>query len=378
MKVSFITPFDAKDVNKWSGIPCYIVKHLSPLCEDFEYVGPLKKKSSLKQKLRRIWHKKILKKRYLKRREPEVTASYARQSEELLKGSDADAVLTPWTLAVSDLQTDKPIVLWSDACFGSLVDFYAQFTNLCDRSLKDGHALEQKALDRCKYVVYSSQWAADGAIEHYNLPHEKVKVIPFGANIECDRTESDIEAIISNKQNEVCKLLFLGKDWKRKGGEIALNVVKQLNERGTKTELTVVGCTPEFEDGIPEYVNIIGFLNKATDAGCNKLNQLLEESHFMILPTYAEAYGIVFCEASSYGLPSIALDRGGVPVTDQVNGLLFDVDAPIDEYCEKIETLMNDGEAYAALARSSFKEYSENLNWNVASQRMLDLLETIK
>jgi len=80
-----------------------------------------------------------------------------------------------------------------------------------------------------------------------------------------------------------------------------------------------------FDGGTPEFVNVIGFVDKASADGYAMLNKPLEESHFMILPTFAEAYGIVFCEASSFGLPSIALKRGGVPVKDHVNGLLFDV-----------------------------------------------------
>lgn len=318
---------------------------------------------------------KSKKKTFLLRREPEIITSYARQSEAILDKIDYDVILTPWTLVISELVTNKPIVLWSDACFASLVDYYAQFSNVCLRSLKYGHSLEQKALDKCNCIVYSSEWAAEEAIRHYSLAPSKVKVIPFGANIECNRTLSDIEEIIDNKSTQICKLLFLGKDWERKGGEISLQVATALNARGIPTELIVVGCEPKIDCALPGFVNVLGFIDKASEEGYEKINELLNNSHFLILPTVAEAYGIVFCEASSFGLPSLALNHGGIPVKNNINGFLFEVEASVDEYCGYIENLMNNRALYNKLALSSFVEYEQNLNWGIASQRISKLIE---
>ena len=375
MKIAFLTPFDARDVNKWSGTSTYMAKHLELLVDRLVYTGPLIKRYSFKHKILRAYYKKIMRKNYLMRREPEITASYAKQAKKMLDETDVDVILTPWTLAIAEIETDKPIVLWSDACFASLVDFYKQFSNVCSRSLEYGHRLERKALDRCDCIVYSSEWAAEGAIRHYGLDPKKIKVIPFGANIECNRTLSDIEQIIDNKSTQVCKLLFFGKDWERKGGKISLLVAEALNARGVATELTIVGCEPKVKYGLPDFVKVLGFIDKSSSAGYLLINQLLQDSHFMILPSIAEAYGVVFCEASSFGLPSIALNLGGIPVRNNVNGLLFDIETSIEEYCQCIENLLNDREIYNKLAQSSFIEYEHNLNWTVAAQRVVKLLK---
>lgn len=44
--------------------------------------------------------------------------------------------------------------------------------------------------------------------------------------------------------------------------------------------------------------------------------------NFLLLPTIAECAGIVFAEASGYGIPSITYDTGGVGtyVIDGING----------------------------------------------------------
>src|SRR4029077_19841328 len=105
----------------------------------------------------------------------------------------------------------------------------------------------QLALSKCRLAIYSSEWGAKSAIENYDVDPEKVKVVPFGANIECERNFSDIDALVENKNFDICKLLFVGADWHRKGGSRALEVGRLLNARGLKTELHIAGCNPAVE-----------------------------------------------------------------------------------------------------------------------------------
>jgi hypothetical protein len=89
-----------------------------------------------------------------------------------------------------------------------MVDFYPDFTNLCTETIRHGNEMEQSALSRCRLAIYSSEWAANSAIQHYNVNPTKVRVVPFGANIECDRRIEDIARIASSKTFNVIKLLF--------------------------------------------------------------------------------------------------------------------------------------------------------------------------
>jgi glycosyltransferase involved in cell wall biosynthesis len=145
------------------------------------------------------------------------------------------------------------------------------------------------------------------------------------------------------------------------------------------TQLTLVGSGPDKPEALPDYVRPLGFVSKATEAGRRRLDELFAESHFLIVPSRAEAYGIVFCEASSFGLPSLAAKVGGIPtiVRDGVNGRTFPSDAPAAEYAEYVAGLMRDYEAYRRLAASAFAEYSARLNWNAAAAKVKVLLEGI-
>jgi glycosyltransferase involved in cell wall biosynthesis len=177
------------------------------------------------------------------------------------------------------------------------------------------------------------------------------------------------------KSFETCKLLFIGVDWIRKGGDISIKAAELLNQRGIKTELDIVGCNPPGE--VPSFVKVHGFVSKKTEEGRKLLDKLFKESHFLILPSRAECSGIVFAEASSFGVPSLSTRVGGIPTTiqDGRNGQTFPLHEGHEKYCDFIERLMFSKQEYEKLAISSFREYSERLNWESSGRRVYELIQ---
>jgi glycosyltransferase involved in cell wall biosynthesis len=189
----------------------------------------------------------------------------------------------------------------------------------------------------------------------------------------------EIQDTIEARPSNRCKLLFLGVDWYRKGGDVALKVAEELNNLGLDTELTVVGCQPIVEGALPSFVKSLGFISKSTTAGKERIDRLIAESHFLILPSRAECYGVVFCEANSLGVPCISREVGGIPtiIKPNKNGVLFDLNADISEYCNYIAQLFTNYTDYKDLALSAFNEYQSRLNWTVAGQTVKKLLTDI-
>jgi glycosyltransferase involved in cell wall biosynthesis len=374
MKVGYVTTYDSADLHAWSGTGTYMVNTLRSAGFQTEAIGNLKEKWALAFKMKRAWYAYLRSKMYLRDREPTILMNYATQVEQALAGSACDVVFSPGTVPIAYLQTKKPIVFWTDATFAGMVDFYPSFSNLCAESVRDGNRMEQSALSNCRLAIYSSDWAAETAITNYSVDPNKVKVVPFGANIACDRDWPDIERIVKAKEFDTCKLLFLGVDWCRKGGDTALAVASLLNQRGTKTELHVVGCEPPA--GMPHFVKAHGFISKKTPAGSKAFDELMTQAHFLILPTIADCVPVVLAEANSYGLPALSTRVGGIPtvIRDSRNGRAFALDADPGEYCDFIQRLMASRNEYDELARSSFREYSERLNWSSAGKAVFDLV----
>jgi glycosyltransferase involved in cell wall biosynthesis len=377
MKLAYVTTYDSSDLHAWSGLGNCILRALQDVGIETDCIGNLKEGNigRIVSVLKKEYYAKLQKRKYHRNREPEILKNYAAQVKKRLSAVNPDAVFSPGTIPIAHLQTEKPIVFWTDATFAGMINFYPDFIGLCPETIKNGNEMEQLALSNCRLAIYTSEWAANTAIQNYDVDPKKVKVVPFGANINCNRNANDIGSIVDNKNFDTCKLLFLGVDWQRKSGDKALAVAALLNERGLKTELHIAGCSPPLST--PDFVKNHGFISKTTVDGRRHLDELFSDAHFLILPSKAECYGIVFAEASSFGLPSLATKVGGIPtaVRDGKNGWTFEFADPPEKYCERIEKSMLSKDDYRNLALSCFEEYSERLNWHSAGLKINDLLQ---
>lgn len=374
MKILYVTTYDASDIHSWGGSGYYISQTLKLSGFRIEYIGNLREKANTFFKAKTLIYRKLLRGNYLRDREPLILKSYAKQVKNALLRLNPDVVFSPGTIPIAYLQTNKPIVFWTDSAFAGMVNFYPGFSNLCRESVRNGNRMEQAALSRCSLAIYTSEWAAKTAVDNYDVDPRKVKVVSFGANVNCNRTARDIKEIITSKDFSVCKLLFIGVDWFRKGGDIALRTAEILNDQGIQTELHIVGCTPPFD--VPWFVTLHGFISKSTKEGRKQLNKLLTESHFLILPSRADCLPMVLAEASAFGLPSLATNVGGIPtaIRDGKNGQLFPLEEGAKKYSDYIMRLMSSKEQYQHLAMSSFREYIDRLNWPLAGKKVCELI----
>jgi glycosyltransferase involved in cell wall biosynthesis len=376
MRIAYVTTYDAQNVLSWSGVPYYMANALKAQSLSVDYVGPLREMHHLVFKAKQASYQVFLKKVYRREREPAILKGYAKQIGSYLRHLNPDIILSPSTIPVAYLECDQPIVVWTDATFGSLVNYYPEYSNLCEESFRNGHLAEKSALDRASLVIYQSDWAAQMAIDQYQISPAKVNVVPYGANLECDRTTADIESMIAQRPTDRCRLLFYGANWQRKGGDVAVEVTKRLNQLGLPTELYVIGGQPTASEPLPDFIQFFGLISKSTEAGRKQIEQLLCESHFLILPTRADCSPIAFPEANSFGVPSLATNVGGIstPIKNNLNGRTFNLDADPTEYCDYILSLFEDYNRYRQLALSSFDEFQSRLNWSVAGKAVKTLL----
>ncbi len=360
--------------SSWAGTVDQMTTTLQKYCGDVYAITPrpstTKFFGKIINKLSRIFLKKI----YLYNHTFALAREYAKTTAPQLQRQSFDVIFAPGGgTEIAFLETDIPIVLIEDANFVLLHNYYPGYSNLLKKSAYETNTLEELALKRASLILHPSEWAVRSTIENYHVDKHKVQTIPFGANF---KQPPSIEVVQARKKSDRCKLFFLGVDWQRKGGEIAFETLLKLEEMGIQAELIICGCTPP-SSFIHERLKVIPYLDKKDETQRRELEKLFETSDFLLLPTRSECYGMVFCEASAYGLPSITTNTGGVcgAVKDGENGFMLPLSASGQEYAEVIAKIYSDDRLYYELVRSSRAAFEDRLNWDAWGISVKNLLD---
>lgn len=362
-KIAFLCQGDPKDKSSWSGTMYMMYSSLIQLGYEVEWIPAAnytKKEVNLIETIA-SFHEKLLHRTFNRYQNITKAIIASKKTKEKLENINFDLLFA--SNAINDiafLNIKQPIIYVNDILYDQHINYYPAYKGLGWYSKKILRYIERKALSKCEAVLLPSEWSVERAISYYNLSSNKVHLLRFGANIDVPKKEN-----FSPKElHEPITFLFLSVEWERKRGYLALETIELLAKKGYNVELKVVGCIPPVKS---DLLNVIPFLNKNIPDDYQKLKDTLTSSHFLFVPTEAECYGIVFCEASAYGLPNISTDTGGVTsiVKDSINGFTLPLEAKAEDYANNIEPFLLDKSKYHELSKSARNRYDEALNWDV-------------
>jgi glycosyltransferase involved in cell wall biosynthesis len=369
VKLAFVSLNDSTDVLQWSGLNYHIARSLERAGATLVRVGPLTHPWTTGMKLRRRWYG-LWRHAYHANMEPSALDAFGAQARAAIPG-DVDAVVAVTSMIAASLDGLRaPVVSWDDASPAALVDYYPEFERLSARTTRDVMAMGRRAAQNVRLAMYASEWAASSARSAFGLPLDRVAVVPFGANLETLPSGEEVQRAIAARSRTRCRLLWVGVDWERKRGDLVIEIAQRIEAHGIPVELTVVGCRPPGDRELPEWVHVEGFVSKRTAVGAARLAELYARSHFLVMPSNAEAFGLVYAEAAAFGVPSVATRTGGVPtvVVDGETGILDDPGAGAESYAGRILALMKDRPRYEAMARAAVSRSATILNWDVAGR----------
>jgi len=362
MKIGVITVEDLKDKKAWSGIIYRIYNSLSHVygCENIMQISTSigvigRVYVCFIKLLAKLFNRKFL---FL----DDFLSKCLACSVCKAKVAQVDILLAPaGSCDIAYLKTSKPIIYFSDATFKLLYEYYPNNNNYFSFQKKRAFNVEQKALLKASHLIYASDWAKESALNDYHVSSDKISVLEFGANID------DVDILpCDKKKDSLLHILFLGVDWLRKGGDVAVECVQYLNKTNIKAVLHVVGIKtlPEKYSELDCIINH-GFLDKNTLKDYNEIISIMQSSNLLLLPTRAECAGIAFAEASAFGLPVFTYKTGGVGnyVIDGVNGYKLGLESSGEDFAHRIMTSLNTGE-FEQLSRGGKELYHSKLNWS--------------
>jgi glycosyltransferase involved in cell wall biosynthesis len=271
-------------------------------------------------------------------------------------------------------------VVWVDNTVFTYFENY-DIPQMSEKMQNSINALEKKSFENCTIICVASNWLKNEIINKYQLPESKIKVVPRGANLSSGFCKEDLISAIDKREKTVVNLVFVGRDWFSKGGDIALKVAEQLNIRGVKTHLTIFGqvkgCPYQFDEF--DFITYHEKYNLEDTKSIELVRNTLAFSNFLIVPSRADGFGIVFAEAATFGLPSIALDIMGVEnsVINDITGKRFNEINAIEDISNYITDLFEHQEKYHQLCLSSYQYAEEHFNWNKNVKKVIELCKNL-
>lgn len=378
MKIAIVSRHDPTNVSAWSGTPYFITREIQKISDDVVIVRATKLSWILAlTKICRYIFKQLGSSIDLS-----VTDAYSRAvGKEIQKQLDLVKPEVVVGIAASpelaNVEVSAPILHISDATFAIMTDYYPEVSRVPSWLLREGNEIERKVIENSSYSIFPSHWAMDSAHKDYNADPEKLRFIRLGANVgELPTVDEDY---LATKFGTRCNILFMGKEWGRKGGDIILSAFKHIRKAGVDAHLYIVGCDP-FSGNPPEGVTVHEFIKKSDPEHFALYNKLFAEASLFVLPTRAEAYGLVFAEAAAFATPVIAPNTGGIPsvVDDGKSGLLLPLSAGGEEYAEAILALWQDKERLHEMANYAHSKYKNELNWDKWRSDFSYLLENLQ
>jgi glycosyltransferase involved in cell wall biosynthesis len=375
MSIAYAYEHRADDIDFQSGYPYFILDQLKKRAR-VDKVFPLSQRSRYAFAPKYLFYK-LRGRTYHTDREPLLLKSLAAQITRQLDTARSDFLFSPNSSVLSFLDTDLPKVFCADATFANVVDAYDEYSACAAEYVRLAHAQEARALSTCAAAVYPSDFAARSAIEDYGADPQKVHVLPFGANVDVPPRDT-VDAAIAGRNLDPLRILFNGRDWKRKGGDIVLRACEIALQHGVRLTLDLVGpdAVPQ---SLPDFARIHGLLLKSDLSQRRRLATLLAETDLLFMPSRAENYGIALCEAAAYGVPSLSTAVGGIPtiVRADVSGYALPADSPPEAYAAIICECFTHRERYRELCRSTRRFYDEELSWDKFGENLMKIMATV-
>jgi glycosyltransferase involved in cell wall biosynthesis len=380
LRIGLLGIEDPADIRSYSGTPFHLVHYLRAAGNNVSILGPYPLRYRTPVRLHNRLRKQLTGKGLLWERHRLIAGQYpAIVRKYVEQNPDLDLLLATSVFYIAGVQSRIPLVFWADTTVSGVIGRYVRYQKLSKRTVQRSHEVEQAALTACDMAIFSNQWAADVALDSYDLDPSKVRVINYGANLTETPTREELMRLLTLRGPDQIKLIILGFDWQRKGMAKAIDVAGELRKRGLNVQLQIVGCRPPPGFPVPGYVSLCGKVLKGTPESACRLERLLGESHLLILPTEAECAAVVLAEASAFGVPFISTDVGGNAslVRQDYNGTLLPLEADISVWADEAIRILRDRGSYERFAWRAYDFFHQSLSWSNAIQRFEEAIRNL-
>jgi glycosyltransferase involved in cell wall biosynthesis len=257
---------------------------------------------------------------------------------------------------------DAPFVIQTQGLFNAYIEgrplfVYTDYTELANLHARPGYKTnslrwlqrERRLYEQAQLVFAASSDTRTSLVHDYGTSETKVVLTHTGLNVAAPKD-------LPVRDREKFDVLFVGVDWKRKGGPDVLRAFAHVRQHIPHASLTVVGCRPSGE--FPPGVRFVGEIPP------KELGDHFASASVFCLPAYQEPAGIAYTEAAAWGLPVVATTAGNIPdrVLHGRTGLLVEP-GDVEGLTAALLQLARDPDLRARFGMAGRSYALENFSW---------------
>lgn len=222
---------------------------------------------------------------------------------------------------------------------------------------EERYRIQKKLLDASAGVLALSTHAADAIARDFDFPRDQIT--PVGAG---PAFEPTIKPGYDAERYAAARILFVGFNWERKGGPLLLEAFRIVRDKIPHATLHVVGPPkrPTDEAGVRWTPPI----NKGTQRGRLRLEQIFAEASVFCMPSMCETWGLVYVEAQQMGTPIVGFREWAVPdiIEEGATGM-FSSERTAESLAESIIEALLDADRLKVMGRAATHRMRDVFAW---------------
>jgi glycosyltransferase involved in cell wall biosynthesis len=214
-----------------------------------------------------------------------------------------------------------------------------------------------------RHLIVWSAWTKQGLIDDYEVPADKITVVPPGVNLgEWQRPSPRVV------RSGPVKILFVGGSLERKGGHLLLEAFRSLRHLDVELHLVTKSAMAQ-EPGL--------FVYSSMAPNSKELKALYYDCDIFALPTYGDCLPMVLSEAGAAGMAIITTNIAGIPeiIQDGITGLTIEP-GDTQALTEGLRRLIGDRELRMKLGANAVEHVARAYDAESNAVRVVDMLKS--
>jgi glycosyltransferase involved in cell wall biosynthesis len=372
MKVLYAAMYnDPTDIMAASGVDFNFYKQINKYADELRVVGPFRVGGLLPERVFKRLYTRYIGKRYMKWNLHAIWRA-TRSINQAEKEWHPDVVFSMFPSNLAFYHGRAPVVFATDLTFQNWQENGANFGRA---PYYFQNWLEKRTVHKAARVIASSFQLQNELLHFHSIESHKVEVIQMPAALPPEKLPQKFNFPLEKALQPPIRLLLVGRDFHRKGVDIAIQVVALLNARGLQANLDICAT-----DGpAAPFVHYVGSFNKKDPLQLSQYIELYRKAHLLIHPARFDPSPVVTAEAAALGTPTITNDVGGIAtsVREGFSGIVLPKHSSPEAYATAILKLVSDPDRYYQLCITTRRRYETELNWDVAGRKIIQILEQV-